>query len=103
MQETCASEDAGDMLSESAMSEHANGARGSQFTCFTSTEVQMLTPEELSADILSESAMSEHANEKAAAGARFTCFTSTKVQILTLEALQHLQQTFSRNQACQSR
>ena len=48
--------------------------RGIKFTGFTSTEVQMLTPEPTSlraADI--------HA------GTRFTRFTSTNVQILTLE------------------
>ena len=44
---------------------------GIQFTCFTSTKVQIPTPEEL------------FAVGNYALGTQFTCFTSTKVQILT--------------------
>ena len=45
------------------------------FSCFTSTKVQILTPEELG---------SEGAGDFSS---QFTCFTSTKVQILTPEEL----------------
>jgi hypothetical protein len=42
------------------------GLSGTQFTCFTSTKVQILT---------------QHVG--GLSGTQFTCFTSTKVQILT--------------------
>jgi hypothetical protein len=46
-----------------------------QFTCFTSTKVQLLTSDEADCEYLH-------------VGTQFTCFTSTKVQILTPEELQ---------------
>jgi len=54
------------------------GEAGTQFTRFTSTEVQILTPEELQVEYDSRQTLQQ----------QFTCFTSTKVQILTLEELQ---------------
>ena len=51
---------------------------GTQFTCFTGTNVQILTAEELRARLLS--CILNHMG-----AASFTCFTSTKVQILTPE------------------
>ena len=48
---------------------------GTQFTCFTSTKVQMLTPEELDKRYC--------VND----GTQFTCFTSAKVQMLTPQEL----------------
>jgi hypothetical protein len=60
---------------------------GAQFTCFTGTKVQGLTPRPLispeSRD--SEADMSAY---YAGSGAQFTCFTGTKVQIMTPEELQ---------------
>ena len=47
---------------------HCGSTQGTQFTCLTSTKVQILTPEEL---------------RGSAQGTQFTCVTSTKVQILT--------------------
>ncbi len=47
---------------------HARGP-GTQFTCFTSTKVQILCAGLYVQDVLT--------------GTQFTCFTSTKVQILT--------------------
>ena len=46
-------------------------AARSQFTCFTGTKVQMLTP--VAADICGHYS----------AGTQFTCFTGTKVHIVT--------------------
>jgi hypothetical protein len=48
----------------------ATSAVGTQFTCFTSTRVQILTVE--------ASPSSPNGNES-----QFTCFTSTKVRMLT--------------------
>ena len=50
-----------------------------QFTCFTSTEVQILT---CSVFEDGESG-AEEAGDLKGFGTQFTCFTSTKVQILT--------------------
>ena len=56
----------------------------SQFTCFTSTKVQILTQNfaarclALLADVLNNR-LYERVREKGGLGARITCFTSTKV------------------------
>jgi hypothetical protein len=50
-----------------------------QFTSFTSTKVQILTPEELKA-------LYDSRDRECGADSQFTCFTSTIVQILTREA-----------------
>jgi hypothetical protein len=55
----------------------ASGASGTQFTCFSSTKVQILTAEELLAQ----------AQRTRRLQGPFTCFTGTKVQILTAEEL----------------
>ncbi len=91
----------------------ASGASGTQFTCFTSTKVQILTAEELLAQVQRTRATSRTASrtesvltllallvsvyfcctlaqrtgEPRRIGTHFTCFTSTKVQILAPEAL----------------
>jgi hypothetical protein len=51
-------------------------AAGTQFACFTSTKVQILTQRLW---LL---------RRRSAAGTQFTCFTGTKLQILTQKALQ---------------
>jgi hypothetical protein len=51
--------------------------RGTQFTCFCSTKVQILQ------DQVSSARLMARALER---GTQFTCFTSTKVQILQCEA-----------------
>ncbi len=55
-----------------------------QFTCFTSTEVQILTGSVFEDG---ESGAEEEAGDLKGFGTQFTCFTSTKVQILTSEVL----------------
>ena len=52
-----------------------------QFTCFTSTEVQILTRSVIEDG---ESGAEEEAGDLKGFGTQFTCFTSTKVQILTV-------------------
>jgi hypothetical protein len=52
---------------------------GTQFTCFTSTTVQILTPKDLRAEWTSCGALTARSS--------FTCVTGTKVQILTQKAL----------------
>ena len=60
----------------------AGGARaGTQFTCFTSTKLQILTP---GAD---DSQRPRDPRQVRRRGTHFTCFTGTKVQILTPEEL----------------
>ena len=56
--------------------------RGTQFTCFTSTQVQILTQKTLLAAQLPSDLDSPQGLRQ------FTCFTSTKVQILTPEEAQ---------------
>jgi hypothetical protein len=59
---------------------------GTQFTCFTSSKVQILTPEELG---------DRHSQRSSASASPcFTCFTSTEVQILTPELLALLVQRY---------
>ena len=66
-------------------------ATGTQFACFTSKKVQIVTQKTSScrtgyaSDNTARTATQELA--KLAAGTQFTCFTSTKVQILTPETL----------------
>jgi hypothetical protein len=57
------------------------GVAGSQFTCFTSTKVQILTPEALCVAVTFGARVC--GKETLPPGTQFTCFTSTKVQILT--------------------
>jgi hypothetical protein len=76
---------------------------GTQFTCFTSTKVQILTqkadskifrtPEREKLHYDEEEKREAEELEKSVerhSGTQFTCFTGTKVQILTQQALQPL-------------
>jgi hypothetical protein len=71
------------------------GAAGPQFTCFTSTKVQILTQKAQQVlnftrfYLLYQSKISNF-DAAGAAAANFTRFTSTKVQILTQNAQQHI-------------
>jgi hypothetical protein len=68
--------------------------RGTQFACFTSTKVQILTPAELRASKKCKfgpidhghcADLTAHHGEHKGGGTHFTCFTGTKrTQILTL-------------------
>jgi len=60
--------------------------RSSEITCFTSTNVQILTLTTLLAALGTRVPYDYQVNPK------FTCFTSTKVQILTLMRLPGLQE-----------
>ena len=53
---------------------------GAQFTCFTSTKVQILTPE----SCVAGGGRDARGAGGEGAGTQFTCFTGTKVQILEL-------------------
>jgi hypothetical protein len=53
---------------------------GAQFTCFTSTKVQILTPRGAAG---TANGIAKRAWDAAFDGTQFTGFTSTKVQILT--------------------
>jgi hypothetical protein len=65
------------MLTSSPTAAAASDEGGTQFTCFASTKVQILT----SWPTAAAGAASEEG------GSQFTCFTSTRVQILTQQAL----------------
>ena len=61
---------------------------GTQFACFTSAKVQILTPEELSRGVVLTFDVSICTSIlRSLSGTHFTCFTSTKVQIRTPEEL----------------
>ena len=62
--------------------------QGTQFTCFTGTKVQIMTPEELQGLRARRiRRWSLRRMRLICSGEQFTCFTSTKVQILSLRLI----------------
>ena len=66
----------------------ARGTAGTKFSCFTTTKVRILTPEELPQLSMTMEASGRlplnWTHGERGAGTQFTCFTSTQVQVLTL-------------------